>query len=173
MFCNSLIIAHPSKFKARQCPVPRIPSHQKRISFRLIFGHRWEHNTSVSIHSDSEVSEGDLQNNHIIVVGRPACNALGARWEKSLPVAFGKGSFEVRGEHYAHPNNAVVCAAANPLNGRYSLVCVAGLSSHRTLRVVPSFEEESLPYAQVVVLPNEKEPQALTLPASEMIKPLR
>jgi len=115
------------------------------------------------------VSEEELRSHHIILIGRPACNSVGARWEKALPVSFGTCSFEIRGEHYAHPESAVVCAAVNPLNPRFSAVCIAGLSALGTLSVVPSFEEESLPYAQVVLLPHEKEPVALTLPSPEMI----
>lgn len=134
---------------------------------------RREHNISVPICSDAEITEEILRTRHIVLIGRPGCNAVTDRWSKSLPVRFGAASFAIRGEHYVHPESAVVCAATNPLNRRFSAVCLAGLSCEGTMRVVPSFEEENLIYAQVVVFPHGREPQGFTLPAPEGIRELR
>ncbi len=142
----------------------------KLLQFAL---RRREHNTSVLIRSDEEVSEAELRGNHLILVGRPACNVLASRWQESLPVRFGRASFEVRGEHFAHPDSAVICSGTNPLNPRYSVVCVAGLSCGGTLRVVPSFEHENLSFAHVVILGHDREVQPTTLPSPDMIRELK
>ena len=134
---------------------------------------RREHNTSVVIRSDKELSEEELSENHLILIGRPSCNALSLQWANSLPVRFGTASFEVREEYFAHPDSAVICAAANPMNKRYSVVCIAGMSCGGTLRVVPFFEQENLSYAHVVILAHDREAQPTTIPAADMVKILR
>lgn len=134
---------------------------------------RREHNISVPIFSDADITEENLRTHHIVLIGRPGCNAVTDRWSKSFPVRFGTASFEIRNEHFAHPDSAVVCAATNPLNRRFSTVCLAGLSCEGTMRVVPSFEEENFIYAQVVVFPHGREAQGFTLPAPEGIRELR
>ena len=75
--------------------------------------------------------------NNLLLVGRPATNAVTTRFVKDLPVSFGRCSVQVRDEVFAHPDTAVLVAAANPLNRRYSLVVIAGLEASATLRAAP------------------------------------
>jgi hypothetical protein len=132
---------------------------------------RW-HNITVPVKKDSEVTADELKGRHLLLIGRPDCHLQVARFAGSLPVRFGPRSVEVRGEVYAHAGSAVVAAAENPLNRRYSLVVIAGLSSAATLRVVPEFEEESLSYGEVVVLPHNQEERAMVVPPPQLIQVL-
>ena len=94
-------------------------------------------NITVPVKSDREVSDDELKNHHVLLIGRPETNRVVARFRTALPVAFGSQSFTVRGETYAHANSAVIVAAENPLNVRYSIVVAAGLSAASTLRTAP------------------------------------
>ncbi len=89
----------------------------------------------------------------MLLVGRPGCNKVTARFAAELPVSFGEGSFVVRDEAYAHPDSAVLAAAENPLNRRYSLVvAIAGLGAASTLRAAPLLMDASLEAAEGIVL---------------------
>jgi hypothetical protein len=131
---------------------------------------RREHNIQPAIKMDSEVTNNDLKTHHLLLIGRPDSNSLVARFQDILPVTFGSHSFEIRRMAYAHPASAVVMAADNPFNRRYSVVAIAGLSSLSTLRVVSQFEEDSLSYAQVVVLPHDRDEHDLVAPLPELMR---
>ncbi len=120
---------------------------------------RREYNIKPAIKMDTEVTDNDLKNNHLLLIGRPNTNSLVKRFQKILPVTFGSQSFEVQGQVYAHPESAVVMAIENPFNQRYSVVTIAGLSGLSTLDAVSQFEGETLSYAQIVVLPHNLEEQ--------------
>lgn len=77
------------------------------------------------IRSDREVSEQELRNAHLLLVGRPATNAVSQRFAAQVPVEFGSRSFTVRDQLYIHPQSAVLAAGDNPLNSRYSVVLIA------------------------------------------------
>ncbi len=134
---------------------------------------RREHNITVAFKKDSEVTEADLKGRHLILIGRPDSNSLVARFRGSLLVSFGPRSFEVRGDTYAHADSAVIAAAANPLDRRYALVVIAGLSAAATLRVVPEFEEGSMSYGEVVIQAHNAAEHALVVPPKEFIRDLR
>jgi hypothetical protein len=136
-----------------------------------------EHNIAPSIRRDSEVSPAELESHHLLLIGRPSCNSLVDRFRGALPVTFGPCSFEARGAAYAHPESAVIAAAANPLNPRYSLVVIAGLGSLATMRTAPLFQGEfrteyvevKLEYAEVFIVPHNRKPRALVMPPKELI----
>ncbi len=110
-------------------------------------------NIRVPVLGDREVTQDQLQNAHVLLIGRPDSNLILSRFHKALPVAFGRQSFEVRGELYAHANSAVVGAAENPLNKRFSIVVLAGMSPAATLRAVSQLGGGGNP-AEVIVYPN-------------------
>jgi hypothetical protein len=60
------------------------------------------------------------------------------RFAAAVPVAFGAASFKLKGRHYAHEGTAVVTAGTNPVDPRYSVVLVAGLSADATYRAARS-----------------------------------
>jgi hypothetical protein len=126
-------------------------------------------NITVPIKSDKEVSEADLKTHHILLIGRPSSNGLAARFCKVLPITFGSGSFVVRGKTYANAGSAVVAAASNPLNPRYSLVVVAGLSAEST-RSAPGFMRRGARPAEVLVLPQGEQALALVVSGRKMVR---
>jgi hypothetical protein len=133
-------------------------------------------NHSVPIKKDTEVSENDLQSNHLLLIGRPDSNPLVKRFASALPITFGTRSFSVRNETYAHAGSAVCAAAENPSNPRYSIVIVAGLSPESTLNAAPALigrsqRGEHVP-AEVLLLPNKAPARSLVVPAPELTRDL-
>ena len=134
---------------------------------------RREHNVAVPIKKDSDVTDEELKGKHLLFIGRPDSNRLVVRFRDKLPVSFGTRSFEVRREAYAHPESVIIAAGENPLNRRYSMVVMSGLSGLATLKMMPQFEDSALTYAEVVVLPHLLEERALVVPPKELIRELR
>jgi Phospholipase B len=130
---------------------------------------RWS-NVTVPIKSDHDVTDDDLKTHHLLLIGRPACNKITARFSAELPVTFGAGSFVVRDEAFAHADTAVIAAAENPLNRRYSVVVIAGLGAGATLRTAPLLLDSSRQPAEVVVFPHSKRVRSLALPARDLIR---
>ena len=86
-----------------------------------------------------------------------------------MPVTFGTRSFKVGRDIYAHPNSAVVAAAENPLNQRFSVVVVAGLSAESTLRTAPRAVRNGQRACEVLVLPNASWARSMVVPARELV----
>lgn len=114
---------------------------------------RREHNVQPAIRTDREVTEDELRSHHLLLIGRPAANAVSHRMVAQWPVEFGERSFQVQGELYAHPESALLAAGDNPLNPRFSAVVVAGMSSLGTYQAAGRFGDETLTYAPALVLP--------------------
>jgi hypothetical protein len=76
----------------------------------------------------------------------------------------------LRGEACAPADSAVIAAAANPANKRFSVVVIAGLSAASTLRAAPLLGERSQRHAEVVVLPHGAARRALVVPAKELVR---
>ena len=129
---------------------------------------RWA-NITVPIRPDSRVRDEELSSHHVVLIGRPDSNALVQRWQKELPISFGSGSFAVREEVYAHPDSAVIVAAENPLNKRFSVVAIAGLGAASTLRAAPLAVAQNAPAAEVVILPHGAAARSLVVPAKDLI----
>jgi hypothetical protein len=121
-------------------------------------------NVTVPMKSDRKVTDDDLKGHHLLLVGRPDSNSVVGRLRASLPVAFGPRSFVARAEAFAHPDTAVLAAAENPLNKRYAVVVVAGLSAASTLRAPPHFADRALPRAEVVLLPHGEKRRGFVVP---------
>jgi hypothetical protein len=131
-----------------------------------------EHNIIVRIKKDVDVTVEELKSHHLLLVGRPGSNSIVARFSNSLPIIFGSHSFEVGDDVYAHPESGIVLAAENPLNPRYSIVVIAGLSGAGTMRLVPKFEDDELSYVQVIVLPYQQQEVDLLVPPKEFVREL-
>jgi hypothetical protein len=123
-------------------------------------------NITVPLKSDRETTEGDLKDRHVLLIGRPDTNSVVARFRAALPVTFGSQSFTVRGETYAHADSAVIAAAENPLNRRYSVVVTAGLSAAATLRTAPQLARGGMT-AEVVVYPHGAAAKGLVVPVKD------
>lgn len=133
---------------------------------------RREHNIKVVIKMDSEVTNYDLKNHHLLLIGRPNTNSIVKQFQKFLPVTFGTQSFEIRRRAYAHPESAVAMAIENPLNQRYSMVTISGLSALSTLNMVSQFEGESISYAPIVLFPYNQEEQDFVSAPEDFIQQL-
>jgi hypothetical protein len=130
---------------------------------------RWS-NYTIPIKSDKEVTEADLKGHHLLLIGRPDCNPVVERFRAALPVKFGSRSFVVRADAYAHADTAVVAATANPLNPRYSVTVVAGLSPEATLRAAPAFlRDRRGGAAEVLVLPHDGRSRSLVVASAELV----
>jgi hypothetical protein len=129
-------------------------------------------NLTVPIKSDKDVTEDDLKSHHLLLVGRPDSNRVIERFRGGLPVAFGSRSFAVGREAFGHPGSAVVAAAENPLNGRYSVVVLAGLDGDSTLHAPAALLHRNQRAAEVLVLPHGGKPRALVVPARDLVREL-
>lgn len=121
-------------------------------------------NYTVPIKSDKEVTDADLQSHHLLLIGRPDCNTVVERFRAALPITFGTQSFTVRQETYAHAGSAVIAAGENPLNKRYSVVVLAGLSADAMLQAPPVLLRRGQLAAEVLVLPHDAKPRPLVVP---------
>jgi hypothetical protein len=130
-------------------------------------------NITVPVKADTEVSEHDLKTRHLLLIGRPDCNRCVDRFRAALPVTFGSRSLLVRGEAYAHPHSAVIMAAANPFNTRYSLVVLAGLSAESTRQCASRLMGREGPLGEVLLLPAGGKSRSLVLPAQELAVEVR
>ncbi len=108
-------------------------------------------NVVVPLLADLDATDETLEGRHLLLVGRPATNGVTARFAKAFPADFGPASATVNGTVYAHPRTAIVAAGVNPLDARYSVVAVAGLSAEATYFAAKSLV--GLPAAEAVILP--------------------
>lgn len=126
-------------------------------------------NLTVPIKADTEVTDADLKSRHLLLIGGPDSNSLVARFRGKLPIAFGPRSFVVRAETYAHAGSAVCVAVENPLNPRYSMVVIAGLSADATWRAAPQLVEGSHRTAEVLVFPHNQPARTYLLSVKDRI----
>ncbi|HJT35261.1 MAG TPA: hypothetical protein VJ783_24765, partial [Pirellulales bacterium] len=123
---------------------------------------RWS-NITPPIRSEDDVSDDDLRDHHLLLIGRPATNEIARRYAKGLPVRFGNGSFVIREETYAHAESAVVCAGQNPLNPRYEIVIYTGLGADATRRLIESLPDRGGAPAEILLLPAGQKPRRLAV----------
>ncbi len=126
-------------------------------------------NFSVAIKSDTEATDDDLKNHHVLLIGRPSANSATARLAEGLSIRFGEASFAVRGDTYAHADSAVVAAGNNPLNPRYSIVAYAGLGARATRQCVESLPGRGGEAAEVVLMPVARSSKSLRIGAVPVV----
>jgi hypothetical protein len=111
-----------------------VANRQAAEKLQRIIRVRWS-NELIPILADRDMTDEQLKNHHLVLIGRPDTNALTKRFASSLPVSFGLRSFKVGADHYAHCESGVLLAADNPANVRFSIVVLAGLSADATTRL--------------------------------------
>jgi hypothetical protein len=119
-------------------------------------------NILVAVKSDRDVGDEELRSRHLLLIGRPDANRLTERFRAALPLSLGWRSFTVNGECYAHADSAVIAAAENPANKRYSIVAIAGLNAAATRRAAP-WLADSADRGEVVVLPHNASARTLVV----------
>jgi hypothetical protein len=112
----------------------------------------------VEMESDTAATDARLAAKHLLIIGGPECNAIAARSTEGLPVTFKRRTCTLnggahKGETYAHPNTCVIAVGANPLNPRYSVVVLAGLSAAATNDAPEFLMNENTPAAEVLIGP--------------------
>jgi hypothetical protein len=130
---------------------------------------RWS-NMTVPIKTDKEVKDDELKSHHLLLIGRPDSNAVIERIKGTLPVSFGWRSFTARNEAYAHAGSAVLAATENPLNKRYSVVVLAGLSGESTVALPAILLKKDQQAAEALVVANGNKTRALAIPARELVQ---
>ncbi len=131
---------------------------------------RRSHGLVVPVKADTGASEDELKNHHLILLGHPGNNSLAARFQKLIPISFGPHSFMLRGATYAHPESAVLVAAENPLNRRFSLVLYAGLGTLGTIGLITDLDEDKITDAPVVLLPAGEAPHTMVLVPDDLVR---
>ncbi len=120
-------------------------------------------NATVRVKADAEVTDDDLKQHHVLLVGRPSTNSVTARLVDGLNIRFGQDSFVVRGETYAHADSALVAAGSNRLNPRYSVVVYAGLGARATRQCVENFPNRGGEPAEVLLMPVGRSAKSLRI----------
>ncbi len=123
-------------------------------------------NVKVPIQSDDDALNfggAAVAQRHVVLVGGPTTNKMANEWRKSFPVSFGKGSFKVRDEEYAHPGSAVIAAGENPRDKSFSAVVIAGLSAEATHLAIPFLLNGSVQPGNVLLIPNLSKARSLVV----------
>jgi len=89
--------------------------------------------SAVPIHKDFEVSEEELRTHDVIFVGRPESNSALTAWQDKIGLQSSGGLFRIAGQDHASETEALVFAAANPLDQRHMVLVVAGNSALQTV----------------------------------------
>ncbi|MEO7100213.1 MAG: hypothetical protein ABI162_12690, partial [Luteolibacter sp.] len=129
-----------------------------------------EHGVIVPVKADTETTEDDLRNHHLVLLGHPGTNAIASRFRKNISVSFGPHSFSVRGVTYANPESTILVAAENPLNRRFLMVFYAGLGTRATIDIARKLDEENLSYAPVILLPAGQKEHNMVLLSDDLIR---
>lgn len=85
------------------------------------------------LRADTAVTPQDLETEVVVLVGRPATNALSKRFEDHFKVEFDGETFSYNGISYAKPSQGVAQIVDHPLRARGQLILYAGLSGGATL----------------------------------------
>ncbi len=94
-------------------------------------------NYTVPIRSDRTVSDTELRDFHLLLIGRPASNRISRMFEKEFPIAWGSNSFTIGKEAFAGTMSAVAAVTPNPRFPRNTIVLIAGLNAAGTFSIAP------------------------------------
>jgi len=89
--------------------------------------------SAVPIRKDFEVSDEELRSRDVIFVGRPESNSALSRWQNQIGLESAGGLFRIAGRDHASETEALVLAAANPLDRRHMVLVLAGNSALQTV----------------------------------------
>jgi hypothetical protein len=89
--------------------------------------------SAVPIRKDFEVSDEELRTRDVIFVGRPESNSALAAWRDKLALESSGGLFRIAGQDHASETEALMFAAANPLDRRHMVLVLAGNSALETV----------------------------------------
>lgn len=84
--------------------------------------------SAVRVYKDFEVTEKDLAEHDVLFIGRPETNSALAAWAKPLALDYDGTVFQLAGKDHSSENDALVLAAANPLDKKHMVLIAAGNS---------------------------------------------
>jgi hypothetical protein len=124
-------------------------------------------NVMIPIKADVEaMDDEELKNHDLLLVGRPSCNRITFRMKKAFPVSFGERTFTVDRKLYASANSVLLAVGANPLNDRYTVSVMAGLSAEATVRHASALAGAGQGEVQVISNGDSKD---LVIPPAELV----
>jgi hypothetical protein len=107
----------------------------------------------VPIRKDFEVSDEELRTHDVIFVGRPESNSALAAWQNKIDLHSSGALFRIAGQDHASESEALVLAAANPLDQHHMVLVLAGNSALQTVLLTNA----GLAEAQYSILDSGKE----------------
>lgn len=84
--------------------------------------------SAVRIYKDFEVTGRELADHDVLFIGRPETNSALAAWAKPLQLNYDGVVFQLAGKDHSSENDALVLAAANPMNSKHMVLIAAGNS---------------------------------------------
>jgi hypothetical protein len=115
----------------------------------------------IPVYKDFEVSEGALAGHDVVFVGRPETNSALAAWASRLQLDYQAASFTLAGGPHPDEREALILAAANPLDAKRMVLVVAGNSPLATVKAVGAWPAQ----AQYVVAEYGRAKRSGFLPA--------
>ncbi len=104
------------------------------------------HEDAIPILRDFEVTAEGLRDREVIFIGRPESNSALAAWTDQIGLHYDDAVFEIGGTTYASEGDALIFAAANPLDPKHMVIVMAGNSALETTRLAAT-SPGSFPYA--------------------------
>jgi dienelactone hydrolase len=99
---------------------------------------------------DTEITESDIRQNHLILWGDPKSNKVLGRLAKGLPVKWSGGEFSLAGRTYSNNEVAPVLIFPNPLNPKKYVVLNSGFTFSEFAKASNAQQTPKLPdYALV------------------------
>jgi hypothetical protein len=126
---------------------------------------KWS-NITVPILSDKDANPEAIKGKHLLLIGRPATNAIAKKFgDSALPtgLSFGPASFKLRADHFANPNTAIIAAGPNPNDPRVSVVLFAGLSAESTWHSIEAIGTLDTQPSNIILLPAGGRPRRLAI----------
>ena len=99
--------------------------------------------SAVPIRKDFEVSDEELRSRDVIFVGRPESNSALSRWQNQIGLESAGGLFRIAGRDHASETEALVLAAANPLDRRHMVLVLAGNSALQTVLLTKTLWDDT------------------------------
>jgi len=91
--------------------------------------------SEVPIRKDFEVSEQELRQHDVLLVGRPETNSALAAWAKHIGLDYEGSVFRVDEKDHASENDGMLFTSPNPEDARHMVLVAAGNSPLSTVQV--------------------------------------
>jgi len=91
--------------------------------------------SAVPVRKDFEVTDADLRGHDVIFIGRPEANSALAAWSGRLGLDYNQDVFRIDGTAYGSERDALLFAAANPVDSGHMVLVVAGNDALRTVKL--------------------------------------